>query len=135
GEEGMEVVGEAPDGIQAIAFAKGRRPDVIIMDITMPNLNGIDATREILKDHPDTGIIALSVHTDKHFVAIMLRAGARGYLRKDCASEELVEAVRTVVRKQIYISPNLGFPIHKSTLALAELSGFIASALLTAKER
>ena len=81
--------------------------DVVVIDITMPDLNGMDATRRILAADPRIRVVALSVHSDKRFVANMFAAGARGYLRKDCAGEELIQAIRTVLHGDIYRSPGV----------------------------
>jgi two-component system response regulator NreC len=104
-EPSFQVVGEADDGSSAVRLAAELQCDVIVMDITMPDLNGIDATRMILQRNPDQKVLALSVHSDRRFIERMLDAGARGYLRKDCASRELIEAIRTVMKGETYISP------------------------------
>ena len=103
-EEDMSVVGEAEDGRTAIDRVRKLSPDVVIMDITMPNLDGIEATRHILSEFPDTKIIALSIHSGKHFVEGMLRAGAVGYLLKESVPEELVKAIRTVMQDEMCLS-------------------------------
>jgi len=102
-EADMEVVAEAEDGRTAVQLARKLSPDVIVMDITMPGLNGIEATRQILRDQPRAKVIALSMHSDKQFAARMLEAGARGYVLKDVAFEELATAVRTVAAGRIYL--------------------------------
>ena len=104
---GYKVVAEAEDGLMAVELATKLVPDVIIMDITMPGLGGIEATRRISKENSAIKIIALSMHSDKRFVAEMLNAGASGYLLKDCAFEEVADAIETVLQKQIYISPGI----------------------------
>jgi len=106
-ESDMEVLAEAEDGRSAVKLARKLQPDVIVMDIAMPNLNGVEATRQVLKDVPKVKVVALSMHADKHYVARMLEAGASGYLLKDCAFEELVTAIRTVVADRIYLSPGI----------------------------
>jgi two-component system response regulator NreC len=106
-QAGFEVVGEAQDGSEAVDLAKTLQPDVIIMDISMPNLNGFDATRRILIDHSQTKVIGLSMHTGKHWVAEMFRAGASGYLTKDCDFDELLDAVSFVTAGRIYLSPQI----------------------------
>lgn len=106
-EPDMKVVGEADDGRKTLKLAQELAPDVIIMDISMPDLNGIEATRQILTELPDVKIIALSMHSDSVFVLNMLKSGAQGYLLKDCALEELVKAIRTVMHQQTYISPGV----------------------------
>jgi DNA-binding NarL/FixJ family response regulator len=101
------VVAEADNGKTTVELALRLTPDVVIMDITMPDLNGIDATRRILATDPRIKVIALSVHSDKRFVTNMFAAGAAGYLRKDCAGEELILAIRTVLQRKTYVSPSL----------------------------
>jgi DNA-binding NarL/FixJ family response regulator len=95
-QEGMEVVGQAKDGYTTVELARELSPDVIIMDISMPGLNGIDATRLIHSENPDIRIIGLSMHSAKRYIQEMHKAGARGYLLKDCDFEELITAIRTV---------------------------------------
>jgi two-component system response regulator NreC len=107
GEPDMQVVGEAEDGRSTMKLIRELSPEVVIMDISMPDLNGVKATRQILSNHPGVKVIALSMHSDSLFVLNMLNAGASGYLLKDCALEELVKAIRTVVTQKIYLSPSL----------------------------
>jgi DNA-binding NarL/FixJ family response regulator len=101
------VAGEAEDGREALQMAQKLLPDVVVMDIAMPDLNGIEATRQILADRSAVRIVALSMHSDKRFVSEMLKAGASGYLLKDCAFEELITAIRTVMKGKIYLSPEI----------------------------
>lgn len=107
-QEDLEVVGQCSDGITTIKMVRELQPDLIIMDIRMPDMNGIEATREILRDFPKKKIIALSMHSSKRFVTEMFKAGASGYLLKDCDFEELLAAIRTVVEGKTYISPSVG---------------------------
>jgi DNA-binding NarL/FixJ family response regulator len=106
-QPGLEVVAEAENGRTAIKLTRKFRPDLIVMDIIMPDLNGIDATRRIVEEFPGTKVIALSMHSDRQFVVGMLKAGALGYLLKDCVLEELVLAVRAVLNNQTYLSSRL----------------------------
>lgn len=106
-EPGLEVVAEAENGEKAVRLADKFSPDVIIMDISMPDLNGIEATSQILANNPDIKVIALSIHSDKRYVSNMLKAGAKGYLLKGCAFEELLKAVQTVQSCRIYLSPSI----------------------------
>ncbi len=101
----LQVVAEAGDGRRAVELVRELRPDVVIMDVSMPELNGIDATRQIISEFPETRVIALSMHSDRRFVNAMLKAGASGYLLKDCAFEEIIRAIDTVVKGQMYLSP------------------------------
>ncbi len=100
----LKIVGETGDGRSAVRLASQTQPDVVIMDITMTDMNGIEATRKIVDEAPGTKVIALSVHSDKHIVKAMLQAGASAYLLKFSASEELIVAVRTVMANRIYLS-------------------------------
>jgi two-component system response regulator NreC len=106
-ESGIEVVAEAENGRSAVQLTSRLAPDVVVMDISMPDLNGIDATRQIRTRHPNTKVIALSMHSDKQFVVEMLRAGASGYMLKDSAFEELASVIRTVSKDGTYIAPKI----------------------------
>lgn len=106
-KEDMEVVAEARTGREALDMANDLKPDVVVMDVTMPDLNGIDATRKITMSCRDTKVIGLSMHSDKRFVRGMIEAGASGYLPKDCAFEELVRAIYAVVEGKAYLSPGV----------------------------
>jgi two-component system response regulator NreC len=101
---GFEVVGEAADGQEAVKLAESLRPDVAVLDLTMPVLNGLDAGRQILQRKPTPAVMLLTMHTEEHHVAAALRAGFRGYLLKTQAAEDLVRAIRDVVRGQIFLS-------------------------------
>ena len=131
----IEVVAEASTGRAAVELARKLRPDVVIMDITMPDLNGIQATRQIISECPGVRVIALSVHSERQFVEGMLEAGANGYLLKDCAARDLASAIRTVVNNQSYLSPSIagivveGYRRHVAQTQSTGLAG------LTARER
>jgi DNA-binding NarL/FixJ family response regulator len=103
-QAGHEVVGEATDGRSAVKLAAELEPDLIVMDIGMAGMNGIDATREIVTRRPTTRVVALSMHSDPTYVARMLQAGARGYLLKESAFDELVDAIDECQRGGIYLS-------------------------------
>lgn len=101
----MEVVGEASNGREAVTVAEALQPDVVVMDVTMPELNGIEATRRISELAPRARVLALSMHKDSVYVREILRAGAKGYLLKDAAGNDLLAAVRAVARGEAYLSP------------------------------
>jgi DNA-binding NarL/FixJ family response regulator len=106
-EADMEVVGEAEDGLTAAKLVKDLQPDVVIMDVSMPNLNGIEATRLILHETPGTRIVALSMYYNRSFVLDMLKAGAIGYMLKSYLFDELVRAIRAVAAGEHYLSPKV----------------------------
>ncbi len=113
-EADLTVVGEAADGREVVALARTLRPDVVIMDIAMPELNGIEATRLIVAESPSIRIVALSMYADRRFVTQILRAGALGYVLKEAAFEELARAIRTVATGKPYLSPTVaGFVIEE----------------------
>lgn len=104
-EQDIEVVGDAANGIDAVSLTTDLRPEVVIMDVTMPSLNGIEATRRILKASQHTQVLALSMHKDRVYVREMLKAGAKGYLLKESADTDLIAAIRAVARGDGYLSP------------------------------
>jgi DNA-binding NarL/FixJ family response regulator len=106
-EPGMKVVGEADDGLKTVALVRKLTPHVVITDVNLPNLNGIEATRQIHTDYPSIKIIAYSMHADRHQVLNMLKVGACGYLLKDSPFEELVKAIRLVFDGKTYLSPGV----------------------------
>jgi len=101
----MEIVGQAGNGNEAVEMAEKLKPDVVIMDVAMPGLNGVEATRRLSGSLPRTRVLALSMHKDSVYVREILRAGARGYLLKDSGDADLVAAVRAVAKGEGYISP------------------------------
>lgn len=103
----MEVVAEAGDGRQAVELALQLKPNIVIMDVSMPNLNGIDATRQITSQCPKVKVLALSIHPSKQFISYMLKAGAAGYLLKNCAFDELTQAINVVASDHTYLSPGI----------------------------
>jgi two-component system, NarL family, response regulator NreC len=113
--EGFQVVGEAENGRSAVKLAKQLQPDVVITDIGMPDLNGVDATRQIRAEAPRSKVLALSMHTESRFVLGILDAGASGYLLKDSAFEELSVAIESLLKDQIYLSPAIaGVVVERS---------------------
>lgn len=131
----MEVVAEAEDGRTAVQLSGKIHPQVVLMDIAMPGLNGIDATRQIMTDSPNTRVIALSMHSDRHFVIEMFKAGAAGYLLKDCAFEELIQAIRTVNDKRSYLSAHLADAMIKDYVKIFPEKNHSVFTVLTARER
>jgi two-component system response regulator NreC len=103
----MEIAGEAGNGREAVELAQKLKPDVVVMDVTMPELNGIEATRRLIELSPRTRVLALSMHKDNVYVREILRAGARGYLLKDSADADLLAAVRAVAKGEGYLSPGV----------------------------
>jgi len=134
-QENMIVVGEAENGRQAVRLASKLAPDVIVMDINMPELNGIEATRQIIAELPDTKIIALSMYSDKRYVVGMLKAGVSGYLLKNCAFDELVSAISAVVANQNYMSQKIADTVMKDYANILESSDSSPASTLTARER
>ena len=103
----MEIVGEAGNGREAVELAEKLKPDVIVMDVAMPDLNGIEATRRLAVSLPRTRVLGLSMHKDSVYVREILRAGARGYLLKDSVDTDLLAAVRAVAKGEGYLSPGV----------------------------
>jgi two-component system, NarL family, response regulator NreC len=134
-EPDMEVVAEAEDGRKTVILVNDLTPHVVIMDVNMPDLNGIEATRQILTEHPDMKIIALSMHADRRFVINMLKAGAHGYLLKDCAFEELAYAIRLVMANKTYLSPGVAEIVVKDYVSRIPSPVQTAFSVLTARER
>lgn len=135
-QDNLEVVAEAENGRKAVQLALEKKPDVVIMDVSMPDLNGIEATRQIVEELPDTKVVALSMHSDKRFVAGMLQAGASGFLLKDCAYQELARAINTVVSHQTYLSPEItGIMVNEYLTSLATPQDQSVASPLTSRER
>jgi DNA-binding NarL/FixJ family response regulator len=106
-EQGFDIVGEAGDGAEAVAMAMRLRPDVILMDVTMPEMDGVEACRAVRKDLPGTQVVMLTMHADQEVLASAIRAGASGYLVKDCSTEEIAAAVRMAASGETALSPQL----------------------------
>ncbi|MBN2019990.1 MAG: response regulator transcription factor [Sedimentisphaerales bacterium] len=131
----IEVVAEAENGRAAVRLAAEVAPDVIIMDLTMPDLNGVEATRQILSQSPDIKIIALSMHSDALFVTEMLKSGAAGYLLKDCAFEELTRAIKTVIEKKTYLSPSISGVVVEDYIHRLSKTDFVDFDVISDRER
>lgn len=130
-----EVVGEATNGMMASQLALKLKPDIVIMDVSMPDMNGMEATRRIMSKDSSIKVIALSMHTDKRFVSEMLSAGATGYLLKDCAFEEVSTAIRSIMAGQLYISPSITGVVVKDYLLYQDTNPPSDLDRLTPKER
>jgi DNA-binding NarL/FixJ family response regulator len=104
-EKDVEVVAEAEDGSAVLDLIKESSPDLVIMDVSMPGLDGIEATRQITQEIPKIKVVALSMYSDVRFITRMIKSGASAYLLKDCAFEELVKSIRIVMKNQIYLNP------------------------------
>jgi DNA-binding NarL/FixJ family response regulator len=131
----IEVIGEAENGREAIRMFKELLPDIVIMDIVMPDMNGVEATRHISADPSNTKIIGLSMHEDGHFAAEMLKAGASGCLLKDCAFEELVDAINTVRAGGIYLSSKIKEGMIKDYIGLLSKDNLPGFSVLSAREQ
>lgn len=134
-QQDFEIIAEADDGIMAARLTRQLSPDVVVMDVSMPNLNGIEATRQIIAKSPNVKVIALSMCSAKQFVIEMLKAGASGYMLKDCAFEELVYAIHTVLKDQIYLSPGITTFVIKDYLRSSKVDPSSVFSILTDRER
>lgn len=132
---GITVIAEAANGRAAVQLTQELMPDIVVMDLSMPDLNGIEATRQIREKLPAVRIVALSMHSDKRFVIQILRAGASGYLLKDCAFEELAIAIRAVAANHTYLSPPMADLVLKDYLRQLPKSDPSAFSVLTNRER
>ena len=130
----MMVVGEAENGRMVVALAQKLNPNVVIMDISMPDLNGIEATRQIIAKCPGVRIITLSMNSDRRYVTGMLSAGASGYLTKSCSFEELIRAVRAVSANKTYLSPDISDIVIKESLSQPSTDKSSVSSTLTMRE-
>ena len=130
-QQDMEVVGEAKTGREAVEEVKALKPDIVVMDVSMPDLNGIEATRQICDEVSPTKIVALSMHRDSVYVREILRAGARGYLLKESEDDDLLKAIRSVYRGEAFLSPAI------SDAVLSDYRRHVSNPidLLTSRER
>ncbi|MBI5409564.1 MAG: response regulator transcription factor [Nitrospirae bacterium] len=129
------IIAEAGNGRTTVKLAEEHNPDLVVMDTVMPDLNGIEATRQIIARNPKIKIIALSMHSDKQFVMQMLKAGASGYILKDCAFKELVYAIQSVVDGYIYLSPRINTILLKERVFEHKEVNASAFAALSNRER
>ena len=131
----MEIVGETEDGRKAIELVKELMPDIVIMDISMPSLNGIDATRQITSEFPDVKVIALSIHANRRFVTDMLSAGAAGYILKECMFDELVRAIKAVVANGSYLGSKITGVVIEDYVKRLATTAETPLSTLTSRER
>lgn len=132
----MAVIGETDNGQDAVALAKKTGPHVVIMDVAMPGLNGIEATRRIVHDNPRARVVALSAHLERRFVTEMLKAGASGYVLKQSASDELIRAIKEVIEGKTYLSPSVTQAVVEAYVRSAVRSDVVpAFDVLTERER
>jgi two-component system response regulator NreC len=135
-QPGFEIAGEASDGIEAIRLAEEYLPDIVLMDIAMPLLNGIEATRRIIAKCPNTAVVILSMHYDESYVLRSLKAGARGYLVKDSAKSDLMNGIRAVHEGRSFLSPKVSRILQEDHMRQLESKGLEDSFdLLTGRER
>lgn len=131
----MKVVGEAENGREAVELVRKLLPDVVVVDVTMPDLNGIEATRQIIGEHPFVKVVALSMYSNKEFVSGILEAGAKAYLLKGCTIEELSFAIRLVVDEKAYLCPEVSHLVIENYVDHASKTSEKDSSSLTSKER
>ncbi len=132
----LEVVGEAADGKQAVDMAASEKPDVVIMDIAMPHLNGVEAARQIASRNPHTAIAILSMHSDESYVIRSLKAGARAYLLKDSAEADLIAAIQAITEGKSFFSPAVSRILKEDYMhQLADMGAEDTYELLTPRER
>lgn len=132
---GFEIVGEAADGREVVRLARDDGIDIVVLDLSMPGLNGLDATAHIVKEHPEIHVVILSMHTSENYVLDALRAGARGYVIKDSAPEELERALRAVAAGQRYLSPAISHYLLDDYLRLVRGGEPPLAAPLTVRQR
>jgi DNA-binding NarL/FixJ family response regulator len=134
-EMDIEVIGEAGDGITAMREIQRLPAHVVVMDVSMPNLNGIEATRQILNRNPLMKVIALSIHSDRRFISRMMKAGASGYVLKDCAFKELAQAIRAALSGKVYLCAATYDAVIKDYVSLLEQSDISVYSTLSPRER
>ncbi len=134
-EPNLEVVAEVKDGREAVRVAHEKRPDLVVMDVSMPGMNGIEATREITTTLPRIKVLCLSMHSEEQFIAAVLEGGASGYLLKECALDELLLAIRTVMANQIFLGPTITTTVVQSYRAQRAAIQSSPFSLLTPRER
>lgn len=133
-EFGFQVIAEATTGREAVNVVRDKRPDIVIMDIAMPDMNGIEVTLEIKKQYEHTQVIVLSGHNERHLVDAVLKAGASGYLLKDCVYSELKQAIDIILQGDVFLSPQVAKTVLDSYLNMKRDEESIF-AILTSRER
>lgn len=131
----VEIVGIAMDGLEAIELTAQHNPDIVLLDISMPRLNGIDAARQILRDMPGTKIIMLSMHADRRYIQESLRAGVCGYILKESAATEVIEALRTVQKGELFFSHSVREQVLNEYVELVREGKRTSCSPLTLRER
>lgn len=134
-EEDMEIVGEVGSGLEALQAVRDLKPDVVLMDVAMPGMSGIEATRQIKEANPHTAVLALTMHEDEQYFFEMLQAGALGYVPKRAAPDDLISAIRVVSQGNVFLYPSLAKMLVKDFLQRAEESPVSAEEKLTPRER
>jgi two-component system response regulator DegU len=133
-EEGFYVVGEASDGEEAVRLVPAAKPDVILMDVSMPDMDGIEATRRIIHNDPDQRIVMLTMHADKDLIDAAIKAGAVGYLTKDCSTDEVIEAVKLAANGETALSPQLAKSMLTEVRKIDEKAAREEDRLVTKRE-
>ncbi|MFA9564261.1 MAG: response regulator [Acidimicrobiales bacterium] len=133
-EIGFDVIGEASDGDEAVTRATAQRPDVILMDVTMPRMDGVEACRQVKDVLPDTHIVMLTMHADQSVLADAIRAGASGYLVKDCSTDEIADAVKMAAAGQTALSPQLAATMLDEVRRMEEQERAQETRLITKRE-
>ncbi len=134
-QPGIEVIGEAVDGLSALKLAEQLSPDVILLDISMPGLNGVDTLRSLTQQGSTAKVVILSMHSDRDYVAETIKAGARGYLLKDSALDELVAGIRAVAAGEIYLPGRIARILVDDYIAVSEVGKASSAVVLSPRER
>jgi len=134
-EKDIELVGQADDGLAAVRLARELQPDIVVTDVSMPGLNGVEATRRIRTDHPSVRVLCLSVHAERRMVLAVLEAGASGYVLKDCSYEELALAIRKAMADQVHLSAELVRVVVNEVRSRGQPQPAAGASQLTPRER